>query len=42
MEALISRWRLMGKRIGVKYAEGYVSEKSIGIRTLQDLILIET
>lgn len=42
MEALIARWRLMGKRIGVKYAEGFVSEKSIGVRSLHDLVLIET
>jgi len=42
MEALVSRWRLMGKRIGVKYAEGFVAEKSIGLRSLNDLILIET
>jgi hypothetical protein len=32
----------MGKRIGVKYAEGFVSQKNIGIRNLQDLVLIET
>jgi bacillithiol biosynthesis deacetylase BshB1 len=42
LEALVSRSRLMGKRIGVKYAEGFVSQKNIGIRNLQDLVLIET
>lgn len=41
-EALVSRARLMGKRIGVKFAEGYVSQKNIGIRSLGDLILNET
>lgn len=42
IEALISRCRLMGKRIGVKYAEGFVSQKNIGIRNLDDLVLVET
>lgn len=42
LEALISRSKLMGKRIGVKYAEGYVSQKAIGVRNLEDLILKET
>lgn len=41
-EGLVSRARLMGKRIGVKFAEGYVSQKNIGIRSLGDLILNET
>lgn len=42
MEALTSRARLLGKRIGVKYAEGFVSKKSIGIQNLDALILHET
>lgn len=42
MEALISRSRLMGKRIGVEYAEGFVTQKNIGIKSLQDLVLNET
>jgi hypothetical protein len=33
---------MFGKRIGVKYAEGFVSEKKIGIRNLDALILNET
>ena len=41
-ESLVSRARLMGKRIGVKYGEGFVSQKSIGIRSLGDLVLVET
>jgi len=41
-EALISRSRLMGKRIGVKYAEGFVTQKNIGIKSLEDLVLNET
>ena len=31
----------MGKRIGVKYAEGYISRKKIGLRNL-DAIIKET
>lgn len=41
-ESLIARARLMGKRIGVKYGEGFISQKSIGIRGLGDLVLVET
>jgi bacillithiol biosynthesis deacetylase BshB1 len=41
-EGLIGRCRLMGKRIGVKYAEGFVSEKSIGITGFDALIQNET
>ena len=42
MEALSARARLLGKRIGVKYAEGFLSKKSIGIKTLDALVLNET
>ena len=42
MEALSARARLLGKRIGVKYAEGFVSKKSIGIKSLDALVLEET
>lgn len=42
MEALSARARLLGKRIGVKYAEGFLSKKSIGIRSLDALVLEET
>lgn len=31
-EALSARARVLGKRIGVQYAEGFVSKKSIGIK----------
>lgn len=41
-EALSARCRLLGKRIGVKYAEGFVSKKSIGVKNLDALILQET
>lgn len=42
MEALTARARLLGKRIGVQYAEGFVSKKSIGIKNLDALVLEET
>jgi bacillithiol biosynthesis deacetylase BshB1 len=42
LESVIGRARLFGKRIGVKYAEGFVSEKKIGIRNLDALIQNET
>lgn len=42
LEAVIGRARLLGKRIGVKYAEGFVMEKKIGIRNLDALVSVET
>jgi hypothetical protein len=32
----------MGKRIGVKYGEGFISQKNIGISHLEQLVLNET
>jgi bacillithiol biosynthesis deacetylase BshB1 len=42
IESLTARARLLGKRIGVKYAEGFLSKKSIGIKDLDCLVLNET
>ncbi|MDZ4794654.1 MAG: bacillithiol biosynthesis deacetylase BshB1 [Bacteroidota bacterium] len=42
LESVIARSRMFGKRIGVKYAEGFISEKKIGIRDLDALIQHET
>jgi bacillithiol biosynthesis deacetylase BshB1 len=42
LESVVARARMLGKRIGVKYAEGFVSEKKIGIRNLDALLLVET
>lgn len=42
LDSVIARARMLGKRIGVKYAEGFISEKKIGIRNLDALIQIET
>lgn len=41
-ESLIARARILGKKIGVKYGEGFISEKKIGIRDLDALIQNET
>lgn len=42
LDSVIARARMLGKRIGVKYAEGFITEKKIGIRNLDALILLET
>jgi bacillithiol biosynthesis deacetylase BshB1 len=42
LESVIARARMLGKRIGVKYAEGFITEKKIGIRNLDALIRNET
>lgn len=41
-ESVIARARVLGKRIGVRYAEGFTSEKKIGIRSFDALIQVET
>ena len=42
LDSIIARARMFGKRIGVKYAEGFISEKKIGISSLDALLQIET
>jgi N-acetylglucosamine malate deacetylase 1 len=42
LDSVIARARMFGKRIGVKYAEGFITEKKIGIRSLDSLIQNET
>ena len=42
LESVIARARMLGKRIGVKYAEGFITEKKIGISSLDALLLNET
>lgn len=42
LDSVVARARMLGKRIGVKYAEGFTSEKKIGIRSLDALLMIET
>jgi bacillithiol biosynthesis deacetylase BshB1 len=42
LQAITARARLLGKRIGVQFAEGFLSRKNIGIKSLDALILQET
>ncbi len=42
LESIIARARMLGKRIGVKYAEGFITEKKIGVRNLDALVMVET
>lgn len=42
LEAITGRARLLGKRIGVQFAEGFISKKNIGVRNFEALILRET
>ncbi len=42
LEAIKARALMMGKRIGVKYAEGYISPKMIGISSFDAFIQHET
>jgi bacillithiol biosynthesis deacetylase BshB1 len=41
-ESVISRARMMGKKIGVKYGEGFNTQKTLGITNFDSLILVET
>lgn len=38
LDSIIYRAKMLGKMIGVKYAEGFISEKMIGIKSLDVLI----
>ena len=38
LESVIYRYKMFGKMIGVKYAEGFISDKIIGIRNFDALI----
>ncbi len=42
LESVIARARLLGKKIGVKYGEGFITQKKLGIKNLDALIQIET
>jgi bacillithiol biosynthesis deacetylase BshB1 len=41
-DTIISRHKMFGKRIGVEYGEGFISEKRIGISNFDGLIQIVT
>jgi bacillithiol biosynthesis deacetylase BshB1 len=42
LETVTARALMMGKRIGVRYAEGYISKKMLGISSFDSFIQIET
>jgi len=42
LESVIARARVIGKKIGVEYGEGFNTEKRLGIKNLDSLIKIET
>ena len=42
LDSIIARARLLGKRIGVEYGEGFLSIKSIGINSMDALVQNET
>lgn len=42
LDSIIARARMLGKRIGVKFAEGFITEKKIGIHNLDALVQVET
>lgn len=42
LESIIARARVIGKKIGVQYGEGFNSEKSLGIKSLDSFIQMET
>lgn len=42
LENLIGSNKLMGKKIGVDYGEGFLSDKKIGLHSLNDLVKIKT
>jgi bacillithiol biosynthesis deacetylase BshB1 len=41
-DSVIARARMLGKRIGVRYAEGFITQKTLGIKGLDALIQQET
>lgn len=42
LESIVARARMIGKKIGVKYGEGFNTEKRIGIRDFDSLVQRET
>ncbi|MBL7735098.1 MAG: bacillithiol biosynthesis deacetylase BshB1 [Chitinophagaceae bacterium] len=42
LESVRARARMLGKRIGVQYAEGFTCDKGIGVKNLDALLQIET
>jgi len=42
LDSIVARARVIGKKIGVQYGEGFNTEKSLGIKNLDSLVTIET
>jgi N-acetylglucosamine malate deacetylase 1 len=42
LDAVVGRAQMCGKMVGVKYAEGFISEKMIGINSLDSFIQFDT
>jgi len=42
LDAVVGRAQMCGKMIGVKYAEGFISEKMIGVNSLDSFIQFDT
>lgn len=42
LESIIARARVIGKKIGVQYGEGFNTEKTLGLKNMDSLIRIET
>ncbi|MFN5335568.1 MAG: bacillithiol biosynthesis deacetylase BshB1 [Bacteroidota bacterium] len=42
LDTLIGRYKLLGKTIGVAYAEGFITQKTVGLRSLSDIIHMVT
>ena len=42
LDSIIARARVIGKKIGVQYGEGFNTEKKIGIKNFDSLVSIET
>jgi len=42
LDSIVARARVIGKKIGVQYGEGFNTEKSLGIKNMDSLIKIET
>jgi N-acetylglucosamine malate deacetylase 1 len=42
LNSIIGRHQMFGKMIGVPYAEGFITEKTIGIRTFDALVQMDT
>lgn len=42
LDSIIYRHKMFGKMIGVKYAEGFISTKAVGLKNLDSLILENT